>query len=564
MDTWPIQYLDHFDLQRQPFQIIHTPSFFWQGPKQQAALSDLRRGLFEQKGSVLLTGPAGSGKTQLARKLSGELSCKHLYVKMPDAGMDSLEFFKLMSKPLQVKDSFVSRGGFLVQVRNNLPSDIGPENQIVLTIDDAHLLDADLLESLRMLADIKVREHRLIRFFFVGRNRFIRLLDGLSDQTLCNLIVARARLGPLSNKDTADYIRDCLKKAGAGSPVFDVSAEIEVFRLTRGNLLLIDPVCQLSMLTALGRGKRQVTNRIVGECARVLGLPAKQVDSKVFLNTAGRYIKGKKLELETLAGKTKSAPLPAQSQTSEDRSKSRTTDQLRGISGLGMDEAADLRPCSDYLKNNSVLKYAGMGLAALMLLGFGIYLMMDTKTGELDLDQTQASVFPPFKQEVMHTSVLSAKEPETAHTGQEDGQIPAIFEKQELIRFKDDPNEILPDNIHVLFRIADYLAEHPDVKATLRGYCDVVGANENNLNLSRFQANVIKSYLVARGISSDRIRALALGSTDPVAPDQYKDGKLPKRSVIIEFSGSGESEIETKNSDMKRELPASDNRLPLP
>ncbi len=563
MDTWLIQYLDYFDLQRQPFQITHTPSFFWQGPKQQAALSELRRGLFEQKGSVLLTGPAGSGKTPLARKLSGELSCKHLYIKIPDAGMDSLNFFKLMSKPLQVKNSFVSRGGFLVQVRNNLHSDLGPDHQIVLTIDDAHLLDADLLESLRMLADIKVREHRLIRFFFVARSRFVRLLDSLTDQTLCNLIVARARLESLSNKDTADYIRDCLKEAGAGGPVFDVSAEIEVFRLTRGNLLLIDPVCELSMLTALGRGKRQVTNRIVGECARALGLPARQVDSKVFLNTAGRLIKGKKLGLETLAGKAKSAPLPAENQTSEDRSKSQTTNQLREISGLGGDEAADLKPCSDYLKSNSVLKYAGMGLVALMLLGFGIYFVMDTKTGELDLDQTQASMFAPFKQEGTEISALADKKPATANTGREDDRIPAIF-KQEVIRFKDDPNEILPNNIDALFRIADYLAEHPDIKTTLRGYCDVVGANENNLNLSRFQANVIKSYLVAKGISPDRIRALALGSAYPAAPDQHKDGKLPKRSVIIELSDSGEFEIEAKNKDMNRELPASGNRLPLP
>jgi outer membrane protein OmpA-like peptidoglycan-associated protein len=116
---------------------------------------------------------------------------------------------------------------------------------------------------------------------------------------------------------------------------------------------------------------------------------------------------------------------------------------------------------------------------------------------------------------------------------------------QELISFTDDPNEIMPVNLDFLFQIADQLIQIPEATLTLSGYCDVVGGNETNLNLSRFQTQMVKSYLIGRGILPDKIRTLALGDTSPMMIDRSNKASsadLPKRYVMIEWADCGGSQ----------------------
>lgn len=64
---------------------------------------------------------------------------------------------------------------------------------------------------------------------------------------------------------------------------------------------------------------------------------------------------------------------------------------------------------------------------------------------------------------------------------------------------------------------AAWLARYPQVSIQLAGNCDERGTAEFNLALGQRRANAARDYLVARGVSSARIRTISYGKERPTA-----------------------------------------------
>ena len=58
----------------------------------------------------------------------------------------------------------------------------------------------------------------------------------------------------------------------------------------------------------------------------------------------------------------------------------------------------------------------------------------------------------------------------------------------------------------------------------LRGHSDSDGADAANLATSRRRADAVASWLQDHGVASDRIRVIALGEQNPLAPNANRDG----------------------------------------
>jgi hypothetical protein len=63
-----------------------------------------------------------------------------------------------------------------------------------------------------------------------------------------------------------------------------------------------------------------------------------------------------------------------------------------------------------------------------------------------------------------------------------------------IIFFLYNSNELTPEGLAALDRIAEFLKANPHLKAEIRGYTDSVGAVNYNVSVSAFRANSIKSY----------------------------------------------------------------------
>ena len=63
---------------------------------------------------------------------------------------------------------------------------------------------------------------------------------------------------------------------------------------------------------------------------------------------------------------------------------------------------------------------------------------------------------------------------------------------------------------------ADWLKEHSETKVEVEGHCDERGTVEYNLALGAKRARAAKDYLVALGVSSERLTTISYGEELPI------------------------------------------------
>lgn len=82
-----------------------------------------------------------------------------------------------------------------------------------------------------------------------------------------------------------------------------------------------------------------------------------------------------------------------------------------------------------------------------------------------------------------------------------------------------------------LNELADLMGQNPEWKLKLAGHTDNVGNDAANMKLSKDRATAVKTLLVARGVSEDRIQVEFYGETRPIADNDKPEGRQKNRRV---------------------------------
>ncbi|GFG74790.1 channel-forming protein ArfA/OmpATb [Mycobacterium botniense] len=104
------------------------------------------------------------------------------------------------------------------------------------------------------------------------------------------------------------------------------------------------------------------------------------------------------------------------------------------------------------------------------------------------------------------------------------------------ITFASDGYLLTPADEQRLTRVADTLKECPGMKVTVKGYTDNTGDDAVNIPLSADRADAVADFLIAKGVTRERLIAKGLGSADPVASNDTADGRAKNRRVEIVVS----------------------------
>ena len=83
------------------------------------------------------------------------------------------------------------------------------------------------------------------------------------------------------------------------------------------------------------------------------------------------------------------------------------------------------------------------------------------------------------------------------------------------VYFAFDKAQLTPDDQTVLDRQAAWLAQYPTVKVLVAGNCDERGTEEYNIALGQRRANVVRDYLVAKGVPRTRLSTVSFGKERP-------------------------------------------------
>jgi len=81
----------------------------------------------------------------------------------------------------------------------------------------------------------------------------------------------------------------------------------------------------------------------------------------------------------------------------------------------------------------------------------------------------------------------------------------------------------------VLDGFIEFLNSNPNVRIEIRGHTDNTGSYQSNINLSNMRAKSVYDYLIAKGVSSNRLKYRGYGPDKPIASNKTEFGRSKNR-----------------------------------
>lgn len=207
--------------------------------------------LLETRGIGLFTGPTGSGKSSLIRKLASEMNpglYRPFYICHTSLG--TAEFYQGFSSALGLTPkgrrnaSFQSIRNFIIELNDQ--QRIHP----VVFIDEAHLLSSDTLREFRMLTNFDYDSRNACTLVLCGQCELRQKLSLNVFASLANSITYSIRLDALPAEETCSYIERSVAMKNGNSPLFTPNAMKLIHDFSGGILRAVGNVAWKSLIKA--------------------------------------------------------------------------------------------------------------------------------------------------------------------------------------------------------------------------------------------------------------------------------------------------------------------------
>lgn len=204
---------------------------------------------------ALVTGRAGTGKTTGVRSFLESLpSSKYRIVYVGQEQRSSGVNMRLLHE-LGARTS-IAWAHRTLKVTQKLQDIIRSGRQLIIVIDEAHLLEQQTLEDIRLLTNLDMDKSTAISVFFLGQHWLRGILKKVGNEALYQRLRLRLALEGLTEAQTGDYIRHHLCLAGTEDEIFTCDAIGEIFAASEGILREINNIAYEAMFLAAQVGVR--------------------------------------------------------------------------------------------------------------------------------------------------------------------------------------------------------------------------------------------------------------------------------------------------------------------
>ena len=158
-----------FGFTQNPFNMSPDPSFLFRSPQHEEALASLMYGVQSRKGFIALTGEVGTGKTTMLECLRDFLNAQQIaFASLFNSRLTVEQFFEFLAYDLDLRCNRLSKTEVLLSLNNMLLERAGAGRTTVLIVDEAHNLEWDVLEEIRLLGNLENRRGKLLQIILAG------------------------------------------------------------------------------------------------------------------------------------------------------------------------------------------------------------------------------------------------------------------------------------------------------------------------------------------------------------------------------------------------------------
>src|SRR6476469_9769874 len=167
-------YQEFYGLRELPFELTPNPKFLFLTPKHREAFSNLQYGVSSNKSLTVLVGEAGTGKTTLLRAvLESEQPKPVHWVYLNNPLLTREDFVRTLASRFQLgKKAAHSKSSFLEALEQALVDRRSRGETAVLVVDEAQSLSYELLEEVRLLANIETSSEKMLVVILAGQPEF--------------------------------------------------------------------------------------------------------------------------------------------------------------------------------------------------------------------------------------------------------------------------------------------------------------------------------------------------------------------------------------------------------
>ena len=268
-----MEHLEHFGLSRDPFSNDPQLSVYFPSVEHASAERRRRRGVTQQKGLCLLTGPAGAGKSMVVRHLLESLE-EEVYeacLLVPVPGVADVTWvLSRFAAHLGVEQPSPERAALLAQIYDQMAIVREDGRHVVLIIDESDVLaERGALGDLRALLNLEYEERRLLTLVLVGPNEIQETLA--KDAGLAARVDVHVRLRPLDPEAATQYLTHRVRRVGGSPAILDNSATAALIERAGGIVRRMNSIADNALFEAFLCGRPRMTRIDVERAARDLG-----------------------------------------------------------------------------------------------------------------------------------------------------------------------------------------------------------------------------------------------------------------------------------------------------
>ena len=258
-------YYAHFGLKQPPFKITPNTEFFFSGGNRGAVLDALVYAITSGEGIVKVVGEVGSGKTMLCRMLETMLpeSVERVYLANPSVAPEDILHAIAFELQLELPPD-ADRLQVMQALQNHLIERHAEGRQVVIFVEEAQGMPLPTLEEIRLLSNLETKHDKLLQIVLFGQPELDVNLNEQHIRQLKERITHSFNLGPLGDRDIADYLIYRLRTAGYfGPPLFTKGAIKRIAKASEGLVRRINILADKALLAAFAENAYAITPRHV-------------------------------------------------------------------------------------------------------------------------------------------------------------------------------------------------------------------------------------------------------------------------------------------------------------
>lgn len=229
--------------------------------------------LEKTRGIGLFTGNPGSGKTYTIKYFLENLNTglyKTVYLTLTSVSV--IDFYRALCISLNLETK-ASKTKMFFEIQENIKKIVNEQKKhLIIAIDEAQLLKAEVLTDLKLLFNFEMDSKNLATVILIGLPVINHILSRSTNEDLNQRIAMNYEFRGLTKEDIKKYVKDRLKLVGANEEIISENIYETLPNIVNGSLRKLNLIIERALILGAIEKVNVIDNEIIMKAVNDISL----------------------------------------------------------------------------------------------------------------------------------------------------------------------------------------------------------------------------------------------------------------------------------------------------